>query len=721
MKKWLYLSGALLLLSVVAFTFSNTKWFKGSVTDADVFSVALGDITEVVEGDSVYYTVEACPSGTPVGIAVGDVAMTVVDSEATMWIPLDGVFASAALVIDDFTECVTYTSDATAISDFVGDVTVTAVLTIEDESGGAYDFTDTAEATFNYEENLYDMGFGDDMTAALTEFSAYDADSGDLGSIMFSVCMTGTDIDESVTSLGTLPLTYSIVKDVEGDLTEVATGQTDLNTGEMYGQWGVTGGAEGCVSVTPLSLSEIDFDAFGGLVDQEMLEVTFTLDGVGTFEETDEENNTASVNVTVSKIDTSASATTSVESPNLFFDTSVSALTHTLGSGTAVQVGACLRPGMLDSVDAESLGDLSIYYTLINGTTTVAEDSVAVNAKAMYDAWVATESCVDVDLFSPDSLSLTAGDVLSLALQMDYSATSETGLLEESTEIDNGYTMTLTVAAASSTTDTSTSGGSSSGSSSSGSSGSSSSSSSSSSSDSTASTSSSSSSSGGGGGSAQGRDGDVENSSGYAQAHADDDDGDTDSSISREDTDNPFVDIKPSDWYYPYILDLYEQGIFEGKSGHRAAPTDKLTRAQGITFALRLMGYAEDDFKSKTLSNPYRDEKTSNWHYYYVLGALSLGVVDAATVFEPDDQMNRAEFITVLMRASGVESAGVSEVSMPKDVKSSDWFAKAVATAIRDEVAEGYSDNTFKATKKVNRAEAATMMSRAIEAGWFKL
>ena len=715
MKKWLYLSGALLLLSVVAFTFSNTKWFKGSVTSADVFSVALGDITEVVEGDSVFYTVEACPSGTPVGIAGGDLTMTVEDGDH-VWVAPDDGSASGLLLIDSFTACLTFETVALNISDFVGDVTVTAVLTIMDESGGD-NFTDTAESTFNYDENLYDMGFGDDMSTALTEFSTYDADSGDLGSIMFSVCMTGTDIDSSVTSLGTLPLTYSIVKDVEGDLTEVATGQTDLNTGEMYGQWGVTGGAEGCVSVTPLSLSEIDFDAFGGLVDQEMLEVTFTLDGVGTFEETDETNNTASVNVTVSKIDTSASATTSVESPNLFFDTSVSALTHTLGSGTAVQVGACLLPGRLDADTAEGLGDTSIYYTLSNGTTTITENSVAVNFKAMYDAWTASESCVSVDLFSPDSLTLAEGDVLSLVLHMDYIEGDEVGQLEESTEIDNTYAIALTVATSSSTSEEGSS--SSEGSSSEGSS--SSSESSSSESSSSESSSSSSSSSGGGGGSAAGRDGDITGTSGYAQAYGDDDDGDTDSSISREDSDNPFVDIKPSNWYYPYILDLYEQGIFEGKSGHRAAPTDKLTRAQGITFALRLMGYAEDDFKSKTLSNPYRDEKTSNWHYYYVLGALSLGVVDAATLFEPDDQMNRAEFITVLMRASGVELAGVSEVSMPKDVKSSDWFAKAVATAIRDEVAEGYSDNTFKATKKVNRAEAATMMSRAIEAGWFKL
>lgn len=78
--------------------------------------------------------------------------------------------------------------------------------------------------------------------------------------------------------------------------------------------------------------------------------------------------------------------------------------------------------------------------------------------------------------------------------------------------------------------------------------------------------------------------------------------------------------------------------------------------------------------------------------------------------FRPDNKITRAEFVQ-LVNNSLVDYT--SQTSTPfADVKSGEWYEKAVNTAFATEYIKGYSQTQFGPTKNINREQAAAIMSR---------
>ena len=84
----------------------------------------------------------------------------------------------------------------------------------------------------------------------------------------------------------------------------------------------------------------------------------------------------------------------------------------------------------------------------------------------------------------------------------------------------------------------------------------------------------------------------------------------------------------------------------------------------------------------------------------------------AANAFAPDRSITRAEFATLLIRSLGL--AANENGSAPfHDVRASDWFADAVATAAEAELVNGDPDGSFRPNDNVTRAEMSAMIVRA--------
>lgn len=77
--------------------------------------------------------------------------------------------------------------------------------------------------------------------------------------------------------------------------------------------------------------------------------------------------------------------------------------------------------------------------------------------------------------------------------------------------------------------------------------------------------------------------------------------------------------------------------------------------------------------------------------------------------FAPDNSISRAEFITMVVRATNPSPKGAG--CFP-DV-ASDWYAPFVCTAKQNGWVRGYDDGTFKPANNINFAEAATILNRA--------
>lgn len=79
--------------------------------------------------------------------------------------------------------------------------------------------------------------------------------------------------------------------------------------------------------------------------------------------------------------------------------------------------------------------------------------------------------------------------------------------------------------------------------------------------------------------------------------------------------------------------------------------------------------------------------------------------------FYPARPVNRAEFLTMLYRATKKSAKSVS-VSCFSDVQATAWYANVVCDAVGEKLVNGYPDGSFKPEQAVNRVEALKMIYR---------
>ena len=109
----------------------------------------------------------------------------------------------------------------------------------------------------------------------------------------------------------------------------------------------------------------------------------------------------------------------------------------------------------------------------------------------------------------------------------------------------------------------------------------------------------------------------------------------------------------------------------------------------------------------------YDDVPDSQWFSAYVNELAEAGILDTTKkTFNPGANLNRAEAVKLLVEAFELE--GETEVSF-KDVKSTDWYAGYVKTAVANGVVSGYADGTFKGGNNINRAEWAKVVVLAAD------
>ena len=111
---------------------------------------------------------------------------------------------------------------------------------------------------------------------------------------------------------------------------------------------------------------------------------------------------------------------------------------------------------------------------------------------------------------------------------------------------------------------------------------------------------------------------------------------------------NPFTDVKESDFYYKAVLWAVEQKITTGLSADTFGPFELCNRAQVVTFLWRAMGEPE----VTSTNNPFQDVKPTAWYGRAVLWAVEKGITNgmSATEFGVNTICNRAQVVTFLYR-----------------------------------------------------------------------
>ena len=176
-------------------------------------------------------------------------------------------------------------------------------------------------------------------------------------------------------------------------------------------------------------------------------------------------------------------------------------------------------------------------------------------------------------------------------------------------------------------------------------------------------------------------------------------------------TENPFKDVKKSDYFCDPVLWAVGKGITNGMSATSFAPNANCTRGQIVTFLWRACGSPEPAKKD----NPFKDVKSNEYYYKAVLWAVENGITTglSKTSFGPNATCTRGQVATFLWRSQG-EPAPKSTNNPFKDVKSSDYYFKAVLWAVENEVTQGMGGGKFAPNASCTRGQIVTFLFRAI-------
>lgn len=102
----------------------------------------------------------------------------------------------------------------------------------------------------------------------------------------------------------------------------------------------------------------------------------------------------------------------------------------------------------------------------------------------------------------------------------------------------------------------------------------------------------------------------------------------------------------------------------------------------------------------------------NHWAKDSILEMAAMGYAKGSNgLFRPNDNISRAEFVSLMVRALNLSGESAAKFT---DVKTSDWFYKDVAIAAEKGYVKGYSDGTFKPNSPITRQEIASIIGSLI-------
>lgn len=166
-----------------------------------------------------------------------------------------------------------------------------------------------------------------------------------------------------------------------------------------------------------------------------------------------------------------------------------------------------------------------------------------------------------------------------------------------------------------------------------------------------------------------------------------------------------FTDIR-ADWYADAVKWAVENEVTNGTSKTTFSPDDTCNRAHILTFLWRAAGRPEP-----SVSNPFQDVKSSDYYYQAALWAYENKMVEGP-YFKGDMPCTRAFAVTYIWQSVGSPSAWGRTFD---DVPANMSYATAVSWAVKYEITNGTSSNTFSPSTPCTRGQIVTFLYRAFK------
>lgn len=171
-----------------------------------------------------------------------------------------------------------------------------------------------------------------------------------------------------------------------------------------------------------------------------------------------------------------------------------------------------------------------------------------------------------------------------------------------------------------------------------------------------------------------------------------------------------FSDVAAGQYYTDAVFWAVANNITTGTGGGKFSPNLNCDRGQVVTFLWRAAGSPEP------LSdvNPFSDVKAGDYYYKAVLWAVEQGITGGTGggKFSPALSCDRGQIVTFLWRAKG-SSEPATTVNPFSDVKTGDYYYKAILWAVEKNITGGTGGGKFSPSMTCTRAQVVTFLSRA--------
>lgn len=176
---------------------------------------------------------------------------------------------------------------------------------------------------------------------------------------------------------------------------------------------------------------------------------------------------------------------------------------------------------------------------------------------------------------------------------------------------------------------------------------------------------------------------------------------------------NPFTDVNANDWYYDYVKFAVQNGLFKGTSDTKFDPNANMTRAMFVTVLGRLDGFET----ARYTTSAFTDVPTGQWYTPYIAWAVEKGIVSGYgnSIFGLNDNITREQMCVMIKRYLDYKSVNTGFTA--KDISFSDAakissWAKEAVSICEQAGIVIGTNNNFNPSGNATRAEVATIFSR---------
>ncbi len=163
-------------------------------------------------------------------------------------------------------------------------------------------------------------------------------------------------------------------------------------------------------------------------------------------------------------------------------------------------------------------------------------------------------------------------------------------------------------------------------------------------------------------------------------------------------------------WAKDQINKMISTGVITGYADGSFRPDNSITRAEFMAIINRAYNFTNEADVS------YKDVSNGAWYTKTLKQAKAAGYINGYDdgTMKPDNLITRQEAAVVITKVANI-AANVTSFKNFSDASSlPEWSKKAVKATYDNGIMSGYPDGTFKADSNLTRAEAVTLLSKAL-------